>query len=62
MAEKHDIHGRFRGQSLDFWESGDGSNVEAGLLEDQAAGVNELVVPPKDEHRGGSRHGGQPAY
>jgi hypothetical protein len=56
VAEKHDIDGGFGEQLLDVGEAGGGSNAEAGLLEDQAAGVNELVIAAKDEHRSGGRH------
>jgi hypothetical protein len=47
MAEQHDIYRGFGEQLLDVGEAGGGSNLEAGLFEDQAARVSELVVLPK---------------
>ena len=58
VAEQHDVDGGFREQLLDVGEAGGGVNLEARLLEDQAAGVNELEVPAEDEHGSGSGHGG----
>jgi hypothetical protein len=60
VAENHDVHPWFGGQLLDVGEAGRGANVEAGLLEDEAAGVNELVIAAKDKHGSGDRHRGRP--
>jgi len=49
MAEQHDVDGGFGEQLLDVGEAGGGSHVEAGLLEDEAAGVNELEVAAEDK-------------
>ena len=56
MTEQHDIHIGFGVELLDVGEAGGGVNVEAGPFEDEAAGVNELVVAAKDKHGSGSGH------
>jgi hypothetical protein len=50
VAEDHDVHVGFGGQLLDVWDAGRGVNVEAGLLEDEGAGMNELVIAAKHKH------------
>ncbi len=55
MAEQHDIHGGFGEQLLDVGDAGGGTNAEACLLEDEAAGAGELAVAAKDKYRSGSR-------
>ena len=49
MAEQQDIHAGF-GELLDVGEAEGSSHVEACLLEDEAAGLNELQVSAKDKH------------
>jgi hypothetical protein len=46
---------------MDVGEAGRGTNAEAGFLEDEAAGVDELVVAPKDKHGSWSWHRRHPA-
>ncbi len=48
VAENHDVDGGGGGEVLNVGETGGGVHEEAGLLEDEAAGVNELVVAAKD--------------
>jgi len=47
VAEDHDVDGGAGGELPDVGEIGGGMHVEASLLKDEAAGVNELVVAAK---------------
>ena len=61
VAENHDVHVGFGGQLLDIGETGRGANVESGFFQDEAAGMNELMIAPKNKHRSGGGHTLNPA-
>jgi hypothetical protein len=62
VAENHDIDVGLGREQLDVSETGGCVHVEACPLEDERAGVDELVIAPKHQHGSGDRHRDYRAY